>query len=71
MSDPSIWVDNTLHGEPARWLLEWKRRDLVKNNRDAAVVHSFRIMHERIVSEDLKEAKLKTLGRSAYGGISK
>jgi len=65
--DSSIRVNITLRGEPAQWLLEWKRRGLVKSNRDA-VVQAFRAMHDGIIKKDLDEARLKTLTRADYEG---
>ena len=67
MGDPSVRVNITLHGEPAQWLLQWKRRGLVKSNRDA-VVQAFRAMHEGIIRKDLDEARLKTLNKTALEG---
>jgi len=56
----SVRINITLHGEPARWLQQWKRRGLVKSNQDA-VIQAFRLMHERIIQHDLEEARLRTI----------
>lgn len=56
----TIRVNFFLTGEPARWLLDWKRRGLVKSNRDA-VVQAFRVMHEKILQQDMEEVRLRTL----------
>mgnify|MGYP006910668156 CR=1 FL=1 len=56
----SVRVNITLTGDAARWLREWRRRGLVTSCRDA-VVQAFHVMHDKIVEQDLKEARLKTL----------
>ncbi len=45
---------------PAKWLLEWKKRGLISNCRDA-IIQAFKVYHEKILDQDLRAAQLKTL----------
>jgi len=58
---PSIRINTEVKGEPAAWLLDWKRRGLVLSNTDA-IVQAFRVLHEKIVESDLKTNRLEDRG---------
>ena len=53
-------INLILRAEPAQWLAEWKKRDLVSSCRDA-IIQSFKAFQEKLVDRDLKAAQLKTL----------
>jgi hypothetical protein len=50
-------INTVISGEPALWLMEWKRRGLVLSNSDA-VVQAFRVLQEKIIEQDLKSVQL-------------
>ena len=50
-------INTVLSGEPALWLMEWKRRGLILSNSDA-VVQAFRALQEKIIEQDLKSIQL-------------
>jgi len=50
----------TLTGEPARILLELKRRKLVLSNHDA-VNQALLALHERILNYDMKKSELEKI----------
>ena len=54
---PQIRINTTIKGEPAQWLLTWKKRGLVLNNTDA-VVQAFQLLQEKITERDVKLASL-------------
>ena len=47
-------------GEPAKWLMEWKRRGLVTSYSDA-VLQALRLFNEKITEQDLKMANLSRI----------
>jgi len=55
-----IRINTTIKGEPAKQLLELKRRGIVITNTDA-VVHGIRLLYQQIVEQDLKKAQLERL----------
>lgn len=58
-----IRLNTVIHGEPAEWLLEWKKRGLVLSNTDA-VVRAFEALQRQIVDDDRKNAERKTIMRT-------
>jgi len=56
--EPRVRINTVIVGEPARWLLEWKRRGLVTSYTDA-IIQALRAMHEKIVEQDLKLIQLR------------
>lgn len=59
---PSVRLNLTLRGLPAEWLLDWKRRGIVRSNVDA-VIQSFRAFQETVAELDLKAARVRALER--------
>jgi hypothetical protein len=57
-SSETVRINITLRGEPAKWLLTWKKRGFVNSNRDA-VVQSFRLYYDIIRKSDLENAQLE------------
>lgn len=57
-SEASVRVNTTVKGEPARWILEWKRRGLFSSNTDA-VVQALRTLRREMIERDLKEQQLE------------
>jgi hypothetical protein len=55
-------INTVISGEPALWLMEWKRRGLVLSNSDA-VVQAFRVLQEKITEQDLKSVQLGNMRR--------
>ena len=55
-----VRINTVITGEPATWLLEWKRRGIVTSNTDA-IIQAFRAFHEEILKQDLMETKLKNM----------
>ncbi|RLG86621.1 MAG: hypothetical protein DRO18_04160 [Thermoprotei archaeon] len=43
---PRFRINTVIVGEPAQWLLEWKRRGPVTSNADA-VIQALRALHEK------------------------
>ena len=62
-NEAKIRLNTVISGEPAEWLLEWKRRGLVLSNTDAVIL-AFRKLHRQIVEDDLKNAERKTIIRT-------
>jgi hypothetical protein len=50
-------------GEPATWIIEWKRRGLVTSNSDA-VIQALRVLYEKISEIDLRTVQLRNYRRS-------
>ncbi len=57
---PSVRINTTVKGEPARWLEEWKRRGLVTSYTDA-IIQALRTFNEKITEQDLKSAQLSNI----------
>jgi len=57
-----VRINTVITGEPALWLIEWKRRGLVTSNSDA-VIQAFRALHEKITELDLKMVQLRNYRR--------
>jgi hypothetical protein len=53
-------INTHLKGEPARVLLELKKRGLVLSNRDA-VVQGILALHEKVLQRDLAQARLNRI----------
>ena len=49
--NPSIRINTVIRGDPALWLLEWKRRGIVRSNSDA-IRQAFRAFREKLANED-------------------
>jgi len=60
--EPRVRINTVIVGEPAKWLLEWKRRGLVTSNADA-VIQALRVLHEKITELDLKVVRLRNFRR--------
>ena len=52
-----IRINTTIEGEPAKWLIDWKRRGLVTSYTDA-VIQALRAFNEKITEQDLKFSQL-------------
>ena len=59
-SEVRVRINTLIRGDPAEWLLEWKRRGLVSNYTDA-VIQALRAFHEKINEQDLKMTQLRSL----------
>jgi len=53
---PRVRINTVLIGEPAEWLIEWRRRGLITSYTDA-ITQALRVLHERILEHDLKTVK--------------
>lgn len=60
---PRVRINTVIVGEPARWLIEWKRRGIVTSYTDA-VIQAFRALHEKITEQDLKVMQLMNYRRT-------
>ena len=58
--EPRVRINTILIGEPAKWLIEWRRRGLITSYTDA-ITQALRVLHERILEHDLKTVKAKNL----------
>ena len=56
-------TNTVISGEPAQWLLDWKRRCLARSNRDA-IIQAFRAFQEKIVEQGLKVARLRRISEA-------
>jgi len=52
-----IRINTVVIGEPAEWLLSWKRRGLVTSYTDA-IIQALRTFNEKLNEQDLKSAQL-------------
>jgi len=59
---PRVRINTVIVGEPARWLIEWKRRGIVTSYTDA-LIQAFRALHEKITEQDLKAMQLMNYRR--------
>ncbi len=59
-SEVKVRINTIIQGDPAEWLLEWKRRGLVSNYTDA-VIQALRAFHEKVNEQDLKTTQLQNL----------
>jgi hypothetical protein len=57
-----IRINTVVIGEPARWLIEWKRRGLVTSYTDA-IIQALRTFNEKLTEQDLKSAQLGNIQR--------
>lgn len=57
-----VRINTVISGEPAHWLIEWKKRGLVTSNTDA-VIQGFRALNEKITELDLKTVQLRNFSR--------
>ena len=58
--EPRVRINTVIVGEPAKWLLEWKRRGLATSYTDA-IIQALRVMHEKILEQDLKLIQLRNM----------
>jgi triphosphoribosyl-dephospho-CoA synthetase len=58
--EAKVRINTTIQGDPARELLELKKRGIFTSNRDA-VVQSIRLFYERVVERDLKQQRATAL----------
>ncbi len=61
-NEPRVRINLVLKGEPAEWLIKWRRRGLVSSYADA-VIQALRALHEKIVEQDLKALQVRNLNR--------
>jgi len=61
-----VHIRASIEGEPARILLELKRRGLARSNVDA-ISQSLITLWEKIIARELREAQLKTSQRLEEG----
>jgi hypothetical protein len=52
--EPRVRINTIVDGEPAQWLLTWKRRGLVRSNSDA-IRQAFRCFNEKLLELDNKQ----------------
>jgi hypothetical protein len=52
-----IRINTVVIGEPAKWLIEWKKRGLVTSYTDA-IIQALRTFNEKLTEQDLKSAQL-------------
>ena len=57
-----IRINTVVIGEPAEWLIEWKRRGLVTSYTDA-IIQALRTFNEKLTEQDLKSAQLGNIQR--------
>jgi len=60
--EPKVRINAIITGEPALWIIEWKRRGLVTSNADA-VIQALRALYEKISELDLRTVQLKNFRR--------
>jgi hypothetical protein len=58
-----IRINTIVIGEPAKWLIEWKRRGLVTSYTDA-IIQALRTFNEKLTEQDLKSAQLGNMQRT-------
>ncbi|MCJ7574949.1 hypothetical protein MUO93_11935 [Candidatus Bathyarchaeota archaeon] len=63
MSDERVWVNFVLVGEPARVVLEAKRRGIAKSTRDA-VVQALVTLNDKMLERDLRGAQVRMQRRA-------
>lgn len=59
-TSPRVRINTVVTGEPARWLLEWKRRGIVKSYTDA-VIQALCAFNQKVTEQDLKQVQLRSL----------
>lgn len=52
-----IRINMSIEGEPAEWLLTYKKRGLITSYTDA-IIQALRALNEKVTEQDLKEAQL-------------
>jgi len=57
-----VRINTVITGEPAQWLIEWKKRGLVTSNTDV-VIQALRALNEKIADLDLKMVQLRNYSR--------
>jgi Arc/MetJ-type ribon-helix-helix transcriptional regulator len=57
-NEPKVRINVVITGEPALWIIEWKRRGLVTSNSDA-VIQALRALYEKISEIDLRTVQLR------------
>ncbi len=57
-----VRINTVLRSEPARVLLELKRRGIVRSNTDA-ICQALLVYYDRVLERDLKLLQLKNLGQ--------
>jgi hypothetical protein len=60
---PKVRINIVVTGEPATWIIEWKKRGLVTSNSDA-VIQALRVLYEKISEIDLRTVQLRNYRRS-------
>ena len=63
MAEDKVWVNFVLTGEPAKVILEAKRRGITKSTRDA-VVQGLLALNDKMVERDLKKAQINAHRRA-------
>jgi len=59
-------INTVIRGEPAKILLELKRRGIVTSNTDA-IIQALRALYEKVVEQDLKRVQLEALKNAEVG----
>lgn len=57
---PRVRINTVVTGEPAKWLLEWKRRGIINSYTDG-VIQSLCAFNQKVTEEDLKQVRLRSL----------
>lgn len=58
-----VRINAVLTGEPAKWLMEWKRRGLITSYTDG-VIQALKALNEKMTEMDLKLIQLRNLRNS-------
>ena len=57
-TSPRVRINTVVTGKPARWLIEWKRRGIIKSYTDA-VIQGLRSFSQMLTEQDIKLAQLR------------
>jgi hypothetical protein len=55
-----VRVNAVITGEPAEWLIKWKRRGLITSYTDG-IIQALKALNEKMTEQDLKLIQLKNL----------
>jgi len=58
-----IRINMIVEGEPAKWLIDWRRRGLVTSYTDG-VIQAIRALNDKVTEQDLKSAQLGNIKRT-------
>ena len=60
ISQSRVRINTVIIGEPAEWLIEWKKRGIISSYTDA-VIQALRSFHDETVENELKSIQIQNL----------